>query len=237
MASLKTGRSGSSSASGQAVRKRLLQVGLTFAGLAVSLFLSAGHLDWWAAWIYLALFLAALALHGLTMERELVAERAEIGEGTKDWDRALASISMLIFMPGSLIVAGLDERFGWSTVSLAVQILSGVLFAGAWVLSAWAMASNRFFSTTVRIQAERGHAVVSGGPYALVRHPGYLAFILAALSTPFLLDSLWALIPSLLAAAGIILRTVLEDRTLHAELAGYQEYAQRVHFRLLPGVW
>ena len=125
-----------------------------------------------------------LEMLGDYQDRELVAERAQIREGTKDWDRALAGLSMLLFMPGSPIVSGLDARFGWSSASLPVQVLGGVFFAAAWILSAWAMATNKFFSVTVRIQKERGHAVITGGPYALVRHPGYLAFIVAAGATP-----------------------------------------------------
>lgn len=237
MASFRKASAGADSEFGRSMRKRLVQVGSMFLVLVASLFLSAGRLDWWAGWIYLGLLLAAFALQGLVMDRELVAERAGIGPGTKDWDRVLASVSMLLFLPGSLIVAGLDERLGWSSAAPAIQILGGVLFAAAWALSAWAMASNKFFSTTVRIQEERGHAVVSDGPYAFVRHPGYLAFSLAALATPFLLSSLWALLPALLAVAGVAVRTVLEERTLRAELPGYEEYARQVRYRYLPGIW
>jgi protein-S-isoprenylcysteine O-methyltransferase Ste14 len=122
-------------------------------------------------------------------------------------------------------------------VALILQVLGGLLVAGAWLLSVWAMASNKFFSTTVRIQQERQHTVVSTGPYAFVRHLGYLAFALAAVATPFLLSSLWSLGTSLLAVVGLVVRTALQDRTLQSELPGYKEYSRKVRFRLLPGIW
>jgi protein-S-isoprenylcysteine O-methyltransferase Ste14 len=105
------------------------------------------------------------------------------------------------------------------------------------VNQSWAVISNKFFSDVIRIQVDRGHTVVSHGPYQHVRHPGYIGMISYALATPFLLDSPWALIPGGVTVSLIIVRTVVEDRTLLAELDGYQDYAARVRYRLLPGVW
>ena len=99
------------------------------------------------------------------------------------------------------------------------------------------MVVNPFFEKTVRIQKERGHHVIDTGPYAVVRHPGYAGFVGWIISAPLLLASAWAFIPALLAVVGILVRTILEDRTLQAELPGYCEYAVRVRFRLVPGVW
>jgi len=99
------------------------------------------------------------------------------------------------------------------------------------------MLANRFFSGVVRIQNERGHSVVSDGPYRWVRHPGYAGGFIGDLALPLLLGSAWAFIPAALTAGAVVLRTALEDRTLQAELPGYREYAQRTRFRLLPGVW
>jgi protein-S-isoprenylcysteine O-methyltransferase Ste14 len=99
------------------------------------------------------------------------------------------------------------------------------------------MASNRFFSTAVRIQDDRGQTVAQGGPYRYVRHPGYVGFILAGASTALLLGSLWALVPSAISGALLVVRTALEDRTLCAELDGYEEYSRRVRHRLVPGIW
>jgi protein-S-isoprenylcysteine O-methyltransferase Ste14 len=105
------------------------------------------------------------------------------------------------------------------------------------LLSSWAVVSNKFFSDVIRIQTDRGHTVISDGPYRFMRHPGYVGMILYSLAAPFLLDSPWALIPGGLTVLLVIVRTVVEDRTLLEQLDGYQEYAGRVRYRLLPGVW
>ncbi|MBU0705027.1 MAG: isoprenylcysteine carboxylmethyltransferase family protein, partial [Chloroflexi bacterium] len=104
-------------------------------------------------------------------------------------------------------------------------------------LFTWGMTANKFFSTSVRIQEERGHTVASEGPYRYVRHPGYVGYIIALFATALALGSLWALVPAVLATCLFVVRTALEDRTLQKELAGYKEYAQQVRYRLLPGVW
>jgi protein-S-isoprenylcysteine O-methyltransferase Ste14 len=149
----------------------------------------------------------------------------------------LGGLSLLLVQPVAFMVAGLDERFGWTDVPLLLQLLAALLLVLANALVVWAMASNRFFAVTVRIQEERGHDVVTQGAYRLVRHPAYLAFLLMGLATPPLLDSWWAAIPALLGSAGMVVRTALEDRTLRRELPGYEAYAEQVRYRLLPGVW
>jgi protein-S-isoprenylcysteine O-methyltransferase Ste14 len=136
------------------------------------------------------------------------------------------------------VVAGLDVRFHWTGPIRLASHLSGLLVTIlGYALFLWAMASNAFFSEGVRIQVERDHAVVSGGPYRYVRHPGYVGAILAQVATPFLLGSLWALIPGLVSAMLYVVRTHLEDKTLIEELPGYREYAQQTSYRLMPGVW
>ena len=221
----------------RAVTRRVVQVAIMLLIFGASLFLASGRWDWIAAWVFLGLYVVMIGANALFMDRELAAERAQIGEGTKDWDRVLSSLSLLLWTPGALIVSGLDQRFGWTDVWSWVRLVSlGMLIAGH-VLSTWAMATNRFYSGTVRIQKERGHVVVSTGPYRFVRHPGYVSYLLLALATPLWLNSLWGLIPSLLGAGAIIVRTVLEDQTLREELEGYEEYAQRVRYRLAPGFW
>src|SRR5512137_210577 len=117
------------------------------------------------------------------------------------------------------------------------HVSGAVLLAAAYALLSWAMWSNAFFSTVARIQDDRGHAVCTTGPYRLVRHPGYAGFILQALGTPWLLGSHWALVPGVVAAASMVVRTSLEDRMLQAQLPGYAEYARRVRYRLVPGIW
>jgi len=220
-----------------AILKRLIQVGMGLLILGLSLFISAGRLNWGWAWAFLGIYLGMILANALFMDRELVAERAEVKANTKDWDRWISGISMLLVTPLSLIVAGLDERFNWSELSISLQMVALLVVALGYGLVVWAMISNRFFAITVRIQQDRGQTVVSSGPYRFIRHPGYLGFILTALGIPLMLGSWWGLFPGVLGAAGIFLRTVLEDRTLQQELPGYLEYAVQVRYRLIPGIW
>jgi protein-S-isoprenylcysteine O-methyltransferase Ste14 len=140
-----------------------------------------------------------------------------------------------VFVP---LVAGLDRRFGWTQAPGTVwNIMGAGIFAAGLALFSWAMITNAFFSTAVRIQDERGHAVCRSGPYRVVRHPGYAGVVLQSLGIPVLLASWWALVPGVIAAAFMLLRTDLEDRTLKAELNAYGEYARRTRFRIVPGLW
>jgi protein-S-isoprenylcysteine O-methyltransferase Ste14 len=122
-------------------------------------------------------------------------------------------------------------------MALVYPLLGLLGYALGNLIFSWSMASNPYFSGVVRIQEERGHTVAMGGPYRIVRHPGYVGYILFTLSTPLALGSLWGFVPAVLASLGMVVRTGLEDRTLREELAGYKDYARRVRYRLLPGVW
>ena len=122
-------------------------------------------------------------------------------------------------------------------MSLTLQIVALVVAVLCYALIVWAMAANAFFSKVVRIQDDRGHTVATGGPYRIVRHPGYVGGILFELATPIMLGSWWALIPGGFTALFFVVRTALEDKTLHEELPGYAEYAQQTRYRLLPGIW
>ena len=223
-----------------AIRKRLVQIGFMVLLQAVVLFASAWKWNWWNAWTYLGLYLVYLAFNAIILlgkHKELVEERSQVGAGAKGWDKIIGLITgtggILI-----LILAGLDERFGWTgSIPFWVQIAAFVLLGLSFPLFTWAMVSNKFFSTIVRIQKDRGHIVQTGGPYRFVRHPGYASLLVSYLMIPVALGSLWACIPMLLLVANLILRTGLEDRTLHNELDGYQEYAGRVRYRLIPGIW
>jgi protein-S-isoprenylcysteine O-methyltransferase Ste14 len=222
------------------ILKRFVQVAviaLLYAGL---LFLSAGRLDWIAAWVYLAVYAIVIGINSLILiprNPDLLAERASPKENVKGWDKQISALSGVASL-GALVVAGLDLRFNWSTgLPLAVQLAGLIFLVLGYALFSWAMVSNAFFSTLVRIQDDRGHAVAAGGPYRYVRHPGYVGWILLSLATPLLLGSLWALGPGGLSAFLMMVRTALEDKTLLQELPGYTEYARQVRFRLLPGVW
>jgi len=220
------------------IRKRMLQVVVQFLIVAAILFISSGRLDWTWAWAYLGVGVGTLAINVLVISPELIAERSEIKEDVKGWDRVLAILISVLTL-GALVVIGLDARFGWSPrLAWAIQLGGLVFLALGQGLFSWAMASNKFFSGLVRIQKERGHTVATGGPYRYVRHPGYVGYIISfLLATPLALGSLWALTPGGLAALLMVVRTALEDRTLLEELDGYRDYAGRVRYRLLPGIW
>ncbi len=222
------------------VLKRLFQVFGNLLVVAAILFVSSGDLGWVWAWVYVGVGAALLIVNALVIlptTPELAVERSRIAENTKGWDR-VAVVLIFISGAGIFLVAGLDERFGWSPqIATAIHIVALVAVIMAQAMFIWAMASNRFFAKTVRIQEERGHAVASGGPYRFVRHPGYAANVVTMFAASLLLGSLWALIPAALCVLAFIIRTVLEDKTLIAELPGYAEYAQRVRYRLIPGIW
>jgi protein-S-isoprenylcysteine O-methyltransferase Ste14 len=220
-----------------AVMKRMLQVLLTYLVLAASLLLSSGDLSWVWAWACLAVGLGILVLNVLILPAELIAERGHPRDNVKHWDKVLTSIASLATLAVP-IVAGLDQRYKWSPQLIpAIHLIGLASFALGQGLFSWAMASNEYFSTAVRIQMERGHTVATGGPYRFIRHPGYTGYSVSFLAMPLALGSLWALIPAALTACLLVVRTSLEDRTLRDELPGYEEYSERVRYRLLPGVW
>jgi protein-S-isoprenylcysteine O-methyltransferase Ste14 len=204
--------------------------------------LISGRWDWWEAWAYAIIYILGFVLSRMLAARrhpDLLAERARFTqhEDAKPWDKWLAPS---VGLGGGLIplVAGLDALFVWSpTFSLPVKILALAIILAGYALGSYALIENRFFSGMVRIQTDRGHHVVSSGPYRWLRHPGYAGALLAYLATPFFLDSLWAFLPAVLLTILLVIRTALEDRTLQDELTGYYDYARRVRFRLLPGVW
>lgn len=218
----------------------ILRLVISLAIVVALFFIPAGRLDWWAGWGFLALFFAAsLGLYAWLRKRDpaLVAERQQSGPGVERWDRFIMGLYTLLLLTLP-IVAGLDAgRFGWSAPSPWVQLLGWLLLALALAIVAWTMAANTYLSERVRIQEERGHQVVSGGPYRYVRHPMYVGVILALLGAPLALGSLWALIPAGACAVLFVVRTALEDRTLQEKLPGYREYAGRVRYRLFPGLW
>ncbi len=221
------------------VRKRLIQIGGLLLVYALLLFLPAGRLDWVWAWVLLGVYLAMIAVNAVVMFRispETIARRAE-AQGQKGWDRVVGGLWAVAGLAG-LVVAGLDARFGWThSLSTGLHLTGLAGYTLGFALFSWAMASNAFFSTVVRVQADQGHTVCTTGPYRFVRHPGYVGAILQSLVAPLLLGSLWAFVPGALAAALMVIRTALEDRTLRAELPGYAAYARSVRFRLIPGVW
>jgi len=159
-------------------------------------------------------------------------------EGSKLWDEILMRVSNLMVLILIPVIAGLDVgRFLWSSLDIYFAVVGFVLFIVSTVLINWAMLVNPYFEQTVRIQKDRGHKVITSGPYKIVRHPGYLAGILYTLSIPLIIGSLYTFIPVGIYVLLIAVRTLLEDRTLHRELNGYPEYAKKARYRLLPWLW
>jgi protein-S-isoprenylcysteine O-methyltransferase Ste14 len=219
---------------------RIIQILVSILVMGVALFLSAGTLDWPAAWIFLGSYLLMVLTVGIWVARRhpaVVNERGKIARNAKSWDKVLMTIYtvMLFVLFG---VAGLDAgRYGWSAMPLAVQVVGYVGFVLSMIVTFWAMASNPFLATIVRIQDDRGHYVVTTGPYRYVRHPMYAMMFLMWPGTALLLGSWWALLPAAVIVVVFVIRTALEDKTLQAGLPGYTEYAQHTRYRLVPGVW
>ena len=217
--------------------KLLVSICFSLTITAVCLFGSAGRLDCSNAWVLLGLsFVTGLAF-AVGRDPELAAERRNVKAG-KSWDKVLVGITVLLGPMAVWITAGLDDRFHWSS-GISTWAFSGGVAAAvlAAALIAWAMRSNKFFSSVVRIQKDRGHTVIDGGPYRFIRHPGYAGMAIYLLATPLILGSYWALAPAAATVSVTVLRTAMEDSTLHHELDGYADYARKVRHRLLPAIW
>jgi protein-S-isoprenylcysteine O-methyltransferase Ste14 len=216
----------------------LLKTGIFTAISAVALFASAGWPYWPWGWGYVGLSVLSLAVYALAVHPDLQAERAGVGEGVERWDIPLAILMARVLPLAVLIVAGLDVRArGTAQVSSRLHVAALAVALLSVALVTWAIRANDFFSGLVRIQQDRGHVVVSGGPYRWLRHPGYAGTILFDVATPLVLGSLWALVPAAFLAGVIVVRTALEDRKLRRDLEGYEEYTRQVRHRLVPWVW
>ena len=221
-------------------RRMLARGALSLLAVMAMIFVLAGRLDYGPGWGMAALLAVQYAVTAVVFadKPDLARERLRPGPGVKWWDR----IFYALFVPATLavfVIGCLDSgRFGWSPPFPAwVRGAGYLLYAAAGAVMTWAMAVNRFFSSMVRIQTDRGQVVVRSGPYRWVRHPGYAAGIPVVAAQALIFGSLWALAPALAAALLLIGRTVLEDRVLCRELPGYREYAGAVRFRLVPGLW
>lgn len=218
-------------------------IGLIVAAMVVFfagfVFMNANRLGWSLGWIYVGIVAATLAINLICLglwNPELIRRRLRFGKFTKHWD-ALWTVLFAFAMIAIFVVAIMESREGVSRGPGASWLLGLAIFVPGWALAIWSMVVNPFFEKTVRIQTEHGHHVVDSGPYAYMRHPGYVGFSAWILSTPLLLGSAGSFIPASIAVVLLVVRTALEDRTLKAELPGYAEYAARVRFRLIPGVW
>jgi len=210
------------------------------AGLLAMVFVPAGRLDWWPGWFFIAFLVVGYGASAAVLawvNPVIYRARSGFQPGTERWDLILLSL-LLPAMVAEIPLASLDAgRMGWSAVPAAVVILGYVLLGTSIVITAWAQAVNRFFEPGVRLQRERGQYVVTAGPYAVVRHPGYVGALMTFAGIALALGSWWALLPAALAGALLVLRTGLEDALLRERLEGYADYSRRVRFRLVPGIW
>jgi len=223
--------------------RQWIGVVVVYLSIPLVLFVCGGDFGWWQAWIY-SLLIVGTGIGGrIWAERRhpgLLAERQNMEkiQSAKAWDKVLAPMMALSVSFPLVIVAGLDHRYGWSPAfPLWLMVLGFILISLGYAFASWALAENRFFSSTVRIQTDRGHVVCDSGPYRIVRHPGYAGNIPPLLGIVLALDSVWTLIPVALALIIAVIRTSLEDKTLQEELPGYKDYAQRVRYRLIPGIY
>jgi protein-S-isoprenylcysteine O-methyltransferase Ste14 len=220
--------------------RRIISVVTATAVWGAFLFGAAGRFDWWQAWAYMGLYFVCLLVNAIAMARynpALAAERGLRRSGTKRFDKVFAAfyVPTLFIMA---LVAGLDAiRYEWTALAPDWLLLGVVLQIIGAVPVTWAMATNPHLETTVRIQKERAHKVITTGPYRYVRHPMYLGAILQMLAVPIVLGSQWTFVPAGIIVLLFIIRTALEDTTLQRELPGYHEYTARTHWRLFPGVW
>ena len=220
-------------------------IGLIIAHLLIPLvlFICGWDVGWWQAWLYSVLIVVAGIGSRMWAEKRhpgLLAERGKFGKAqdVKSWDKVLSPLMGVSMTFPLVIVAGLDHRFGWSFLFPTwLNILGFILIVPGYTFAGWALVENRFFSSMVRIQTDRGHTVCDSGPYRIVRHPGYAGNMLALPGIVLTLGSVWTIIPVIVALIIAVIRTVLEDKTLQEELPGYRDYMRRVRYRLIPGVF
>jgi protein-S-isoprenylcysteine O-methyltransferase Ste14 len=222
-------------------RRLVISTAASMLILVLCLFLPSGTWAWSRGWLFLVVITAASFLSTLYLRRvnpDVIAGRVNRFERWRLWDLLLMLPVGLPAMLAIPIVSALDNgRYGWSRVPWWGCLVGYALMIAGFFGMTWAMAVNKFFEPSVRIQTDRGHKVIDAGPYAIIRHPGYAFAFLLFLGMPLAMGSLWGLIPAMIMSVLLVVRTVLEDRTLQDELAGYKEYAQRVRYRLFPGVW
>jgi protein-S-isoprenylcysteine O-methyltransferase Ste14 len=212
----------------------------TFLVVIILIFASAGTLKYWQGWVFVSFYnlFTLLTIGQFGKRKDLIQERIKPGPGVKWWDKIIFNI----YVPLNtiiIVISSLDNgRFHWSSPFPAwVYVISYIIMLLSYSFIMWAMFTNNFFSSRVRIQTDRGQYVVQEGPYRFVRHPGYFGVLFWQPSIPFCLGSIWGLIPAGLAVLTIVIRTYLEDKTLQKELPGYIEYTQKVRYRLIPGIW
>ncbi len=236
-------KTASEAAAQTASPRQWVRLVLAYLLIPLILLICGGDLGWWQAWLY-SLLIVAVGIGGHMWAEQrhpgLMAERQnpESIQNAKPWDKVLAPLMAVSVGYPMVLVAGLDHRYDWSSeFALWLIVVGFVLISLGYAFAAWALAENRFFSSVVRIQTNRGHVVCDSGPYRFVRHPGYAGNILALFGIVLALGSVWTLIPAAVASVIAVIRTVLEDQTLQEELPGYRDYARRVRYKLIPWIY
>jgi protein-S-isoprenylcysteine O-methyltransferase Ste14 len=204
------------------------------------LFISAGRINYWQGWLYSTICIISVLLNSFALinKDELAAERSGVKSGTKSWDKIIIGLSAVTIII-TYIIAGLDSgRFQWSPkFHWGINAIGAILILLGEVIFLMAQKQNKFFSSLMRIQTDRGHTVCDTGIYKIIRHPAYFGNIITAIGIPLILGSLWSFIPSVVSIFLTIIRTSLEDKTLINELEGYSDYASKTRYRLLPYIW
>jgi len=205
---------------------------------AVLVFALTRWMGWSLGWVYVWLCVAVSVINlfcALRWNPVLIGRRMGFAKGTKSWDL----VWLVLWTPVLIAVYAVAiTESGWVPMTPdGAWLLGLMMFIAGWVLFIWCHIANPFLEKTVRIQTDHGHRVIETGPYAYVRHPFYVGIVLLLFSIPLMLMSNWAFIPAILASVGLVIRTILEDRTLYRELSGYADYSIRVRTRLIPGIW
>jgi protein-S-isoprenylcysteine O-methyltransferase Ste14 len=224
----------------KALLPRIVTGVLTLVIFALLWFGVAGRLTWWQGWAFLLTFTAYVTILFWRLSKlnpELVRERNQPAEKAERWDQVVMGIYTVILVV-LLGVTALDGgRYGWSAIPLGIQMVGWILLIVAGAIVWHVMMTNAYLSSWARIQDDRGQMVIQDGMYQYIRHPMYLGIITAFIGIPLMLNSWWAMIPSIVIVGLFIYRTYREDRMLMDGLAGYAEYTEKVRYRLLPKIW
>jgi len=222
------------------IRSRIVTGILGLSAFALLWFGIAGRVTWWQGWAFLFTFIVYVSILVWRLSKlnpDLLRERNRPAASAEAWDRVVMGIYSVVLVL-LLVVSALDGgRFNWSTVPLGVQMVGWLFLVVAGVLVWHAMMTNAYLSSWARIQEDRGQVVIQEGMYHMIRHPMYLGIIMGFVGIPLALDSWWAMIPSIIIVGLFVYRTFREDQMLIDGLAGYSEYAEKVRYRLLPGLW
>jgi protein-S-isoprenylcysteine O-methyltransferase Ste14 len=221
-------------------RRLMIRSFISIIGIGVAIFALAGRLDYWQGWVYFVTSFILFLVFAVSFanKQDLIKERVRPGPGVKWWDKFFFALYVPLSISVGLLAALDAGRLHWSPeLPVIVYPLMWILTVTGYGIIYWAMWTNQFFSSRVRIQTDRGHYVITTGPYRFVRHPGYTGAIIIISASTVLLGSLYALIPAGITIILLIVRTELEDITLQKELPGYADYAQKIRYRLIPYIW